>query len=145
MEPKEMFRVWNNKKIPSFEEIMKCDTLEDIANLSSNETWKENILEAHAILPPLLTDALFEMDEYKADAVLLKFIYKVRSLKSEQDHQQERSNVPETLDASMETGISSGESFDMMDEAELANVRMETDSTQEQPTATGGQPVPPEI
>ena len=96
-------------------------------------------------IPPLLTDALFEMDDYKADAVLLKFIYKIRSLKLEQNHQQEQSNAPETLDASMETGISNGESFDMMDEAELANVRMETDSTQEQHTAIERQPVPPEV
>jgi len=127
LEPKEMFRIWNNKKIPSFEEIIRCNTLEDISNLATNESSKENILEAHAILPPLLTDALFEMEEYKADAVLLKFIYKIRSLKSEKD-QQEQPNLMDPLDTSMDTEASNDSSYALMDEAELANVRMDMDT-----------------
>ena len=113
---------------PSFEEIMKCKDLSDISNLKSKEDTKDNMLEAQAILPPILTDTLFDMDSFMANEVLLRFIHKIRALKHSKDQTlveepNSRVNLNESLDT--ETPDEEG-SYEFMDDADLANVRTNT-------------------
>jgi len=126
IEPKEMFKVWPNKRLPSFEAIMACSNSSDILELS-NSQMKDSILEAHAILPPSLTRVLFQLDSYNAEEVLLEFVRQIKLMKNPS------SDPPATVDQPPEasgTGTDEAEdsSFEIMDEAELANLRLETNT-----------------
>jgi len=123
-----MFKVWPNKQIPSFEAFMTCTSISDIANLSSNPSFmKDNMLEAQAILPPVLADTLFDMDSYKADEILLKFIHKIRSLKHPSSEQipADEPMDEHSPDTPLDTHTSEESSYIHMDEADLANMRLE--------------------
>jgi len=132
IEPKEMFKVWANKKIPSFEEIMKCKDLTDITNLKTNDETKDNMLEAQAVLPPILAETLYDLDSFRADNVLLRFILKIRSLKQSSRDQAPLDPVPrDTPDIAQGNDtlndISNTEdSYEYLDDADLANMRMDS-------------------
>ena len=136
IEPKEMFRVSANKKIPSFEEIMSCTTIEEVANLKATTDSPDNFLEAHAILPPILSENLFDLNTYKADEVLLSFIHRIRSLKSISNQTPVDGTEAEMnqLDQSTETSQTSESSFEMMNETDLANLRMNSSRDEQEPT-----------
>jgi len=86
---------------------------------------KESILEAHAVLPPSLARVLFNLDTYDAGEVLLEFIREIRLMKNP--------DSPTTVNLlqeapSTETDETEDSSFEIMDEADLANIRLETNT-----------------
>jgi len=87
VDAKEMFRLSSKKKVPSFEQIMDCESVEDIQKLTPSDTMLEEKLEAHAILSPFLTELLFSEDTVEAQEVLDRFIVGIRFLKSQHDYE----------------------------------------------------------
>ena len=82
--PKELFKSGKKEgKLPSFEEIMNCKSTQDITSLSPSVTMIEDKFENHALLPPVLADVLFNLEDFSAKTILLRFIEKIKKIKEE--------------------------------------------------------------
>ena len=83
IEPKELFKISKKKgRVPSFQEIIQCTSIEDILKLEPNNTMIEEKLDNHALLPPVLSQLLFNQEDFQAKSILLRFISKIKSIKS---------------------------------------------------------------
>ena len=67
------------QKVPDFKSFMDCDNLDKVNNLKAGN--KKEKIESFAILPPFLTEELFENDNMEANNLLLKFIGKIKDLR----------------------------------------------------------------
>ena len=80
---KELFKPAKKEgKLPSFEDIIKCKSIQDITSLSPSDTMIEDKFDNHALLPPILADLLFDLENFSAKIILLKFIQKIKSIKA---------------------------------------------------------------
>jgi len=57
IEAKELFKFSKDSKIPSFEELMVCDSIQDIQDLKPVQTMVDAPPDAHALIPPILLDS----------------------------------------------------------------------------------------
>ena len=92
IDPSDIFHLSSTKKkIPSFEALIKCKTIDDITHLvPSNEMLKEK-LDSHAIIPPLLAEKLFVSDSLRAEDILLTTIKTIHVLKQETEQAKNQS------------------------------------------------------
>jgi len=123
IDAKELFRLTSQKKkVPTFEQIMKCNDVEDIGKLPPAETMTETKLEAHAILSPFLTELLFSEDSFQAVDVLDRFIVGIKFLKTQIAQKEMREDVDQQdLDPTYEN----------MDEGDVANASVPVEDTDE--------------
>jgi len=54
-----------------------------ILSLSPSTTMIKDRFDTHALLPPILTDGLFDLENFGAKTILLNFINKIKSIKTE--------------------------------------------------------------
>jgi len=86
LEPSDFFKSsTRNYRAPSFEELVTCTSLENVRNLVPTETMVEEKMEFHAILPPNLSEPLFDLEELSAESVLTILNNKIHTLKSEKE------------------------------------------------------------
>ena len=79
MDPKEIFK--HPKKqvnTPSFVDLLQCKTVEDLNNLTI--TQSKMILDAYALLPPMLATELFNVESWEPAIILLKLVSKINDL-----------------------------------------------------------------
>ena len=124
VDPKEMFKSSTIRKVPSFNQIVLCESVEDFLALKPTQTMDEGRLEAHAVIPPILLEAFLVNDSVKAEDVLLSFVRKVKELKGKSDTasvscSSEVNSIPETNENSLS---------DLADEI-IANMRVPTENT----------------
>jgi len=62
---------------------MNCKSTQDITSLSPSGMMIGDKFENHALLPPVLADILFNLEDFGAKTILLRFIKKIRSIKEE--------------------------------------------------------------
>ena len=88
MNPQLIFcRSTQAKKVPDFKSFMESDNLEKINNLKTGS--KKEKIETFAILPPCLTEELFENNNLEANNLLLKFIEKIKKLKEPEEENED--------------------------------------------------------
>ena len=128
VDPKEMFRQPTKKqKVPSFNTIMNCASIEDISGLTSSQTMVEEKLESHAILPPSLTDSLYDQESMHAKDILFIFIQCIKQLKFIMNLGKEGEEISlatstELEVAPMDTG---GMDWSEISDSEIGNARTE--------------------
>jgi len=84
MDPIDIFRMTTRKiQFPSFEEIMRCTSRDTIKQLIPNQTMDAEKMDHHAILPPLLSETLMELEDLEPINVLLQLITKIRNMKTQ--------------------------------------------------------------
>jgi len=94
MDPNDIFKMTSRKlQFPSFEEIMRCTSRDIIEQLVPNQTMDSEKMDHHAILPPLLSEALMELEDLEPINVLLQLITKIRSLKTQVFEEEEEEYV----------------------------------------------------
>jgi len=70
---------------------MKCNSTQDITSFLPSETMIEDKFNNQAFLPPVLADVLFNLEDFGAKTILLRFIKKIRSIKK--DSCQTKENI----------------------------------------------------
>ena len=100
IEPDELFKQSTQKKrIPSFLEILACDSEQDLINLKPSSTMDTEKLESHVLLPPNIAELFFESEDMKALSVLSNLIALVKHIKSLTAIQQDDSSQVESDDS----------------------------------------------
>ena len=63
------------KPIPSLQQLMDCDTLEKLRELKPDvSTMDEELIDYLCILPPILTEELYDLEDMSMDTELYKFL-----------------------------------------------------------------------
>jgi len=118
VDPREIFRLAPKRRIPTFNDLMKCGSLERIQALVPKQTMAEEKLESHALIPPLILEAIVELDSLNAQDILLACIQKIQSLKKVEPRETQIPQEETTPEAPTEQ-IDSWEEFT---EDDLANL-----------------------
>ena len=62
------------QKVPDFKSFLECNNLDHVNNLKAGN--KKEKIDTFAILPPNLTEELFETENHEANNLILKLIQK---------------------------------------------------------------------
>ena len=82
VDPKEIFKISKKKgKVPSFQELIQCTSIEKAMELTPNTTMLDEKFENFTLLPPILTETLFQQENLQANVILVTFVKKIRSIK----------------------------------------------------------------
>ena len=74
------------KSVPEFKALLKCQTIEEIMQLPV--TNEKISIDFYALLPPCLSEEIFEAEDLSPGAILLLFINKINALHIKQQHGQ---------------------------------------------------------
>jgi len=126
IDPKEMFKQSSkNKKIPSFNRIMKCDSTGDIESLIPTQVMVEEKLESHSILPPSLLDCLYEQESFHAADILLTFVNCIKKLKLMMNIQSAGEGCSTSSEPSICTTKELENEWNDLSDSEIGNARAE--------------------
>ena len=79
VDPTEIFKTTTQKKkLPNLHDLIDCETADEIKAVECKDNGEK--VDCYAILPPFLTEILFDDDDYSPMNVLLKMLKKSRSL-----------------------------------------------------------------
>jgi len=83
LDPTELFKTSGRQhKVPSFDEIIACNSKQQLLDLTQNDTMVAEKLESHALLPPVIYELLLDLEDYKASNVLEIIINKIKQLRT---------------------------------------------------------------
>jgi len=86
LDPNDLFKMTTRKiHFPSFEEIIKCNSLDDIKNLVPDQSMDSEKMDHHSILPPILYESLMDLENLKPETVLLQLITKIKNMKKPEE------------------------------------------------------------
>jgi len=125
VDPKAMFRLSTKKqRVPAFNAIMNCTNMEDIDGLTASQTMVEEKLESHTILPPSLTDCLFDQESLNAKDLLFTFIQCIKQIKFIMN-MGEGEGVSMTSSESEAAPIDTSLDWSELSDTEMGNARIE--------------------
>ena len=101
--PKEIFFKSSEKKIPPFQDILRCTCENDVTALKGDREKKK--VDNYAIIPPFLAVELFDEEEMNPMQVLIRMLKKTTRLikrperQEDDDHEDNQSDEVEVLEA----------------------------------------------
>lgn len=82
-----------NQKVPDYESFLDCTSLESTKSVTAGGTKQK--IDTFAVLPPCLTEELYEEDSMEATEVLWRCIVRIKSLRSDSKETSEVYDVDE--------------------------------------------------
>ena len=78
LDPKELFKKAKKAVVPSFIDMLKCKNVEEVKALT---LAKDKVyVDSYAILPPTLSEELFDEENFDPEFIILKIVNKVKLL-----------------------------------------------------------------
>ena len=113
-----LFRVSTVKKhVPSLQQLLDCDTLEKLRELKPDvSTMNEELIDYSCILPPILTEELYDLEDMSAETVLYKFLQKIKDVvltnQQCQEEQEESGDEPNLNEGVNEESSTAPQGYD---------------------------------
>lgn len=76
-----------SKRVPTYSDLLDCTDRQQILGITLSGVRRQ--LKSYTVLPPVLSNVLMKEDNFEASNILLKFITKIKKLRSNDDDDSE--------------------------------------------------------